>query len=98
MMEGFVEEFGEWLIEKLSPVIEEIIDRKMKEYLAEKKPHYMTISEVCQRLGICEATFHNMARKGMIDKIHKDGKVLVDARQIEKDIESGYLKRYGHGR
>lgn len=89
---------GEWLRETIQPIIEEVVDRKIQEYQKKKNPTYLTIMETCQKLGICEATFHNWARKGLIEKIEKNGKIYVNGDVLDEKIEFGDIGRYVHKR
>lgn len=86
------------LTDVITPIVQDAVAQEVPKVLVKEKKRYYTIREVCAMLNICEATVHNWARNGGIEKI-KDGKeVKLDANAIDAAIESGELGRYKHRR
>lgn len=93
-----IEQFAKALAEEMDPIIRESVAEEVKKAMTPPKKRYYTIREVCEKLHICEATFHNWARSGGVEKIHENGVVKVDARVIDEAVEAGELGRYKHRR
>lgn len=64
---------------------------KLNELAARQNPVYYTRSEVCSKLGISLATFHNWVRTGELRTTKIKGRVYVDA-----DALDAYMKHSKH--
>lgn len=93
-----IEQFAKAIATEMDPIIRESVAEEVKKAMATPKKRYYSIREVCEKLHICEATFHNWARKGGIEKIYDNGEVKVDAKAIDEAVESGEIGRYKHRR
>lgn len=90
----------EMVREFLEPIIKDVIISAMPNSApaVPAPPRYYTIREVCQMCNISEATLHNWAKAGCVQKI-KDGKtVRMRAEDIDAAIACGDLGRYKHRR
>ena len=77
-----------------------IIDR-MNEIASKQNPVYYTREEVCARLDICKATFHNWVAAGHIVPVRIGNRVYVEPAELDRvmtQIGSGMLKVTGRNR
>ncbi len=93
-----IEQFAKALTEEMVPVIRESVAEEVKKAMQTPQKRYYTIRECCEKLQICESTFHNWARSGNIEKIYDNGIVKVDAKVIDEAVEAGEIGRYIHKR
>ena len=58
-------------------------------------PQLYTKEEVCAKMDICPATYHNWINSGKISEYKIRGRVYVDARTIDEALENGTIAK-GH--
>jgi serine protease inhibitor len=82
----------------LKPIVQDAVAEEVPKYLVKKKERKYTIKQACQVLGVCEATFHNWANKGGIERMREGRNTVVDADVIDEAVASGELRKGKHWR
>jgi len=88
----------------LRPIIREIVreERNSLDEAAEsgivkpKDMRYYTRDEVCEKLKICKATFHNWKNAGKLPTVKIGGRVYIDAEALDRSLcetDNGHCKR-----
>jgi hypothetical protein len=92
MEEKTIQAIQEWIRETFKPVLKEICEEifsEMVEEVGEKmaEPRYYTRDQVCEKLDICRATFHNWQNKGVFKKVKIGNRIYIDADAFDKYME-----------
>jgi len=74
---------AQWLQEAIRPVIRQELENILNERDTGTVPRHLTRDEVCSRLCISKATFHNWVRKGTLKVTKINGRVYVDGTSID---------------
>ena len=92
--------------EAVAPEIERQLEQtrnvlleKMNELASKQNPVYYTREEVCAKLDICKATFHNWVSSGNIRPVRIGGRVYVEPSELDRvigAIGSGEIKINRH--
>ena len=84
------------LTEVITPIVRDVIAEEVPKAITPPRKRYYTIQEVCAKVGICEASFHNWANDKKLERIRDGRYVKVDADEVDAAIERGELKKYKH--
>lgn len=82
----------EVMTEVLQEALPTIIENHFKDSNDPLRKYY-TKEQVCQKLGICHATYHNWINSGKISERKIRGRVYVDTREIENALSEGIIRK-----
>ena len=77
--------------EIVEPFIDIIVDKvaaKVKEMASAREPRYYTRREVCKVLGISLPTLHEYTKRGDLQAMKVNGRVLYDAWQVDDAVRT----------
>jgi len=74
-----------WLQKVIRPVVQEECEQMLRK-LREASQYY-TREEVCSKLGISKATFHNWVNSGVLETTKIKGRVYVDAQVLDAHMK-----------
>lgn len=77
------------------------IMERMNELASKMNPVYYTREEVCEKLDICKATFHNWVADGKIKPVKMGSRVYVEPSELDRvmnEVSSGSLKVNGRNK
>ena len=84
----------------MKPILVQVMTESLNEaFIAveeKRRKRYYTRDEVCKLLKIGTTTFYRLAKKGKITILKAEGKILVDADEIENAVQKKTLFRYQH--
>lgn len=78
-----------------------IILERINDLVSKVNPVYYTREEVCTRLNICKATFHNWVAEGKIKPVKMGGRVYVEPSELDRvmnEVSSCSLKVNGRNK
>lgn len=94
--------YGPWLkdliIEAVSEAIRETLPLILEEQFSnESDPlkRFYSREEVCRKLSICKATYHNWIKAGKLKVVKIQGRSYIDAVCLDKALESGQFRKVG---
>ena len=90
-----VQQFKSLIKETVIEACWECIPYILEDYETNKKNTIRLYSrkEVCEKLDICKATYHNWIKRKKLTGIQIGGRVYVDARKLDQAIEKGIIKK-----
>ena len=88
--------------EALKALLGETIKEAVREVLNERKPdesgqqteRYYTRDQICEKLDICHATFHNWQNKGVFKTKKIEGRVYVLADAFDEDFKEDKFVKF----
>ena len=83
-----------WLKDLIKEVIQEIMTENTQLTESQFNPleRFYTREEVCEKLNICHATYHNWVNGGKLKKVKIQGRSYIDAACLDKALEEGTIK------
>jgi excisionase family DNA binding protein len=82
--------------EEFFKIIEEIFERKFKEYFKHKPEENLSIKEVAKELSVTEITIHNYIKKGKLPAVKIGRRVFIKRSDLDdalKEVKSLKYKR-----
>ena len=79
------------------PLFESLVDRmavKAKQLCDDARPRYYSRVELAELLHVSLPSLHNYVKDGKLNPLKVNGKTLFDAREVDKLIEAGNLRKY----
>lgn len=88
-----------WLKDLIKEAVTEVLQEKMPDYIRETEAQqfnplerFYSREEVCEKLSICHATFHNWVNSGKLKTVKIQGRCYIDAVCLDKALEEGTIK------
>lgn len=90
---------GSWLKDLIKEAVKEVLQETMPDYIREtesQQPNplerFYTREEVCEKLNICHATFHNWVNVGKLRRVKIQGRSYIDAACLDRALEEVTIK------
>lgn len=91
--------FRSWLKDLIKEAVTEVITERMPDLIKESETEqhnplgrFYTRAEVCEKLSICHATFHNWVNAGKLKSVKIQGRSYIDAVCLDKALAEGIIK------
>lgn len=88
-----------WLKDLIKEAVKEVLQETMPDFIKETEllqfnplERFYSRDEVCQKLSICHATFHNWVNAGKLKTVKIQGRSYIDAACLDKALENGTIK------
>lgn len=87
-----------WIRDIIEETVRKAVPAALEDYFknaVDPLKHYYTKDQVCQKMNICKATYHNWINSGKLTETKIKGRVYVDSRALEKLLSESTVKKNG---